>query len=101
MNEIATYVLQRIAETPLKSDPFSHFFIEQIFPGSFYQELISHFPDPALYRYSESNDRRWVLSLDDETLNRIAPEQKLVWEQVRALLCGEKFLTAILEKFQP
>ncbi len=52
-NAIATDILEhllgRIANTPALDKPFSHIYLEEVFPRDIYDELLTHLPEPSLY----------------------------------------------------
>jgi len=101
MNTPISHSIQRIGKTPLKTDPFPHLFIEQIFPDEFYQEILESLPDPSYYLPSQSNVQTWGFSLDDDNIDRLPFGHMLFWKRFCHLLCSDAWMIAVLEKFQP
>src|SRR5271170_4266699 len=47
--EAFEHLLYRIGNVRIRSYPYPHFHIEEIFPDDFYQDLLANLPDPSLY----------------------------------------------------
>ena len=92
---ILTHLLESLRRTPADDAPFSHFYVENIFPDDIYEQLLDLLPDPSLYKplsinkhYNQTgNSTRDVLPLTEaERLKPLPPEQRDFWQAICAAL---------------
>jgi hypothetical protein len=69
--KVIGYVMDRLANASINLDPFDHFYIKDIFPEDFYQEILSNIPDGVSYtKLSETGKvdaRTYPIALSDQT----------------------------------
>ena len=102
------FVMYKIANESILTYPYPHFYIQSIFPKSFYSEILSFLPPIGKYRSIAETGRvskgayeeRFVLSLPDgiETLDS---HQQGFWIQFTSWLLSNDFLNLMVEKFRP
>lgn len=105
--EAFQHLYYRIANAPIRSYPFPHFFIESAFPDDFYQELISSFPDTSHYQnLSQSGkvgrgtyDKRYILSMKEEELSKLPLSYFFFWQKVNLELNEKGLVSLLMEKF--
>jgi hypothetical protein len=109
-NEIATtvlnHLLRRIESTPAQNQPFSHIYLEDVFPADVYAQVMKHLPEQA--HYSGSNERhygtgdgsfvRWVYSLSTDNVTKLADEQRQLWGGIAAALTAPELKQAMFAK---
>ena len=48
-NDLTNSIISNISESKLINEPFSHKFVENVFPNDFYNEFIANIPSKDLY----------------------------------------------------
>jgi hypothetical protein len=108
-SDVEDAVVARIAAAPVLREPFAHCVIDEVFPEEFYESIIDHWPEEESWQPLSESGRvsegayaqRQVVLMNPEGYARLDPERRAFWERdVGAWLLGERFLTAVLEKFQ-
>ena len=103
---ILEHLLQRIAVTPAIDEPFSHIYLEQVFPEDIYEQMLCHFPDPKLYQpaaerhYNTGRDQfvRSMYLLTPAKLTCLPSEQQECWRAVAAALTAPELKQAMYAK---
>jgi hypothetical protein len=104
--QILDHLLDQIDRTPTCDEPYSHFYLDSVFPDDIYAEMMAAMPDPQEYRpLSQKKHRnadgvstRDVLPLSGEGLSRLPAEQRGVWESVAAALTAPELKVAVFRK---
>lgn len=97
-------VLYRLMNAEVKTWPFPHFHVTDVFPAPVYQALIDQLPADDAYtpirEYGtvglDNSSERLILSLGEANPGVPAP-----WSQVGAWMLGSRFANAMLSKFRP
>lgn len=97
-------VLYRIMNAEVKSWPFPHFHITDVFPPDIYQALIECLPGNEAYTPIQeygtvgagNSADRLILSLGDAN-----PGMPAIWNQIGDWMLGSRFAHAMLSKFRP
>jgi hypothetical protein len=100
------HLLQRIDATPALDSPFSHIYLEHVFPEDVYAQLLSHLPNPELYnkaaeRHYEKGEGNCVRSLFQLTavnLGCLSLEQRELWRGVAAALTDPRLKQVMYTK---
>ncbi len=103
------HLLYRFQNASISTYPFPHFYIENIFPANFYQELIENFPDLGSYiSLSETGEvargayrERFVLSFQESHLSRMSFLHGMFWRKFEARLKSPEWISMLLDKFGP
>ncbi len=107
---IRTYVLdhflQTLRRTPGQDEPFSHFYMENVFPDDLYADMMQMFPDPKCYKplsvenyhNKKGGSTRDVLSLDEATLAKLPDSQRDLWEGIGSALRAPELKTLVFQK---
>jgi hypothetical protein len=110
---IAAHVLQhllgRIDCTAAVHEPFSHIYLEQVFPPDVYEQLLTHLPDPELYtraneRYYDKGEQAFVRSMFQLTPDKLAclsAAQRELFQGVAAALTAPELKRAMFAKLAP
>jgi hypothetical protein len=105
---LAERLAQVVAQTPLRSTPCDHIYMENVFSADFYRQLLANFPPLGnfhpLYHHDavrpDGTSTRQRLYLYPESLWRLPPVQRVIWRQVATALCSDALQTAFKRKFQ-
>jgi hypothetical protein len=46
-DDIFAHIMNKLSQATVHSTPYPHFYIENIFPDSFYQEMIANLPNTS------------------------------------------------------
>lgn len=104
---VLNHVLYKIANAPIRTYPFTHFYIENIFPSDFYEEIAGQFPDTSQFTslVQAGNapvgtyDNRFVLRLKTEELSQLPFAQLMFWSQVSVGFSHGSWMKTLLDKF--
>jgi hypothetical protein len=92
---VLEHLIQRIDRTPALVEPFSHLYLESVFPDPVYEQLVLHLPDPKRYHGSaeryvsgEANGGfvRHMFALTPDTLASLPDEEQELWRGIAAAL---------------
>lgn len=93
--------VSQIERAPVLLDPFAHLMIEKVFPASLYADILKHLPDTFYYQSSKFYPERHSLALNEDNLALMQSDLHLFefWSKFKQEICSERFLSAILKKF--
>ncbi|MEW5769656.1 MAG: hypothetical protein AB1831_04760 [Pseudomonadota bacterium] len=97
-------VLYRLMNAEVKTWPFPHFHVTDVFPPTLYQALIDQLPPDAAYtpiqEYgtvgADNNKDRLILSIGNDH-----PALPQVWRELGEWMLGPRFAKAMMSKFRP
>ena len=106
--DVNDHVMYKIANEPILTYPYPHFFIQSIFPESFYENILSNLPPTSKYTSIAETGRvtqgsykeRFIISLPDG-IEALDTHQQDFWIQLTSWLLGNDFLNLLIEKFRP
>lgn len=101
------HVAQRLRMSEIVSDPYPHYFLENVFPEEFYRELLRHLPDRDAYQnlfeittlkldHFRFRDQRDVA---DGWTESLPLEMRSFWESFNDWFLGPEFAQAVLHTF--
>lgn len=107
LNSPFEHVARRLGEAEVVSDPYPHFFLENLFPGEFYRELLDRLPSRDAYQnlfeittlkldHFRFRDQR---DLADGWINSLPQELKAFWETFNSWFLSPELATAVLRSF--
>lgn len=104
---ILHHIMYRLANAPIHSYPYPHFFIKEIFPAHYYQEILDHLPDTAYYQSlatsgivsSGTYKERFILPLKDEALSQLPFDRCVFWNAFIEGLNSSLWIDMLLEHF--
>src|SRR6267142_6810315 len=100
-------LLYQTANSPILPFPFPHFFVQDVFPAGFYDQLQQNLPDPSALipieqaRPVRGYKERFVLELKGQYLERIPANKRPFWQDLSRWLVGGNFMQLMLMKFGP
>jgi hypothetical protein len=106
--ETLHYVIERIKQAEIQENPYPYFFIENLFPESFYQEMLANLPETANYTSlgdtgkvdSRIYQERFVLPLKDANLSTLSFGPLFFWSKFSSALNSPEWISSLLEKFE-
>ena len=106
--DVNEHVMYKIANEPILTYPYPHFFIQSIFPESFYDSMLSNLPPTSKYTSISETGRvtrgsykeRFVISLPDG-IEALDTHQQDFWIELTSWLLGDDFLKLLVDKFRP
>jgi hypothetical protein len=101
MNAIEKHVIERIQSVQIESDPFPHFFVDNIFPQDFYDEILAQLPSPAEFDCDDPHRLNFYLNLKEDGLARLDSNKRDFWENAGGWIRGEQFRDSLASKFYP
>lgn len=95
----------QLANAPLRTFPFPHAYVENVFPESFYAQLQACLPHQA--ELSPIADKRpvngypdrYVMTFDDVSLDALTDDRKAFWKNFRDRFTGGMMGGLLLDKF--
>ena len=109
-SSVRTYILEHMLEslerTPAQDEPFSHFYIENVFPEDIYARMMEEWPSPDRYKPLDAGkyhneqgvSTRDVFSLDDEHLSGLPTRQRELWDGIAAALAAPELKSLVFRK---
>jgi hypothetical protein len=105
---ILKHLLSQIERTPALDAPFSHIYLENVFPPDIYEQLLNHLPEVGRYngsaeRYYNSDNGafvRWMFKLTPELLATLPAEQHDLWSGIAAALTAPELKRAMYTKLR-
>jgi hypothetical protein len=106
--DVEQHLHYRIANAQVLHYPFPHFYIENVFPDDWYQQLVAHFPEQRWYmRLDETGTvpkgaypERFVCALEAARQAEIELDGDAgPWKQISPVFEGAKFAQRVLSLF--
>lgn len=104
--DIEPQVAYKITNAPLRTFPYPHIFVENIFPNSFYDEIQENIPHPNSMlpieqaRPVKGYKERFVLD-PAGPMEGLPEGQRQFWSQMDATLRAGPFRRCLISKFEP
>jgi hypothetical protein len=103
---VLNHLLERLACTPPVHEPFSHIYLEDVFPRDVYEHLLTQLPDPTLYNgtaerhygHAQHGFVRWMFALTPDRLAKLTAEQREFWRAIGAALIAPELKRAMFTK---
>jgi hypothetical protein len=107
MNSAFEHFTSRLQTARVERDPFPHYFLEQVFPDDYYQELLRQLPASDVYdnlyevtdlklAHFRHRDQR---DMDHGWTDRLPPRQRTFWNSFNQWFLSEELAQAVLESF--
>lgn len=107
---VEQHVIYQIANSPMREHPYSHLYVESVFPEDFYRALRRYWPDASSLVSLADTGRttppgaypdRFILPFVPDELQILPQDKRDFWREFGAWFLGERFLRALLGKFSP
>src|SRR5436853_7431030 len=107
---VEDHVIYQVANAPLRSYPYPHFYVEEVFPPEFFEELRRNWPSAEQLVSLESTGRvakghymeRFIMPLKEREIEALPPDKRAFWSELSAWMLGStRCFFAIMDKFEP
>jgi hypothetical protein len=108
-DRVVQHMISAIRNSDHHTEPFSHFYAEELFPPALYAEILRRFPSPDAY--APVNLKRWStadgkstrdnLFLTRSALGRLDPADASFWLGVTSAITAPELKSAIFEVLAP
>jgi hypothetical protein len=96
-----------LRETKVDPDPFAHFYVENVLPADYYQQLLNHLPGSDVYEnLYEVTDlkldhfrHRYQRDLNDGWTSALPPQLQTFWNSFNEWFLGPALAEAVLDSF--
>ena len=104
---VLEHLLHRIEATPALNEPFTHVYLEEVFPRDVYEQVLACLPDPALYGGSAERHRmrgevggyvRSMFQITPTTISGLPACQEELWRGIGAALTAPELKRAVFAK---
>lgn len=102
------HMAYRVGNVPFNMFPYPHFYLRDVFPADFYQQIQSNIPDSEAMvpieqaRGLKGYDERFVLNIGKKGTEGLPAEKREFWQAFHHwLVIKGNFGTLIFEKFKP
>ena len=108
--QVASYILDhmldRLDRTPVCDSPYSHFYMDGIFPDDVYAQMMANMPAPSLYkplsatkhRNEQGVSTRDVFPLSGSGTAVLPEPQRKLWEGVATALAAQELKRMVFRK---
>ena len=109
--EVSAYVLEhllaRIGSTPAIQEPFTHIYLEEVFPADVYEQVLASLPHAKLYQGSAERHRekgevggyvRWMFQVTPRALADLPGSHRELWRGIGAVLTAPELKRAMFAK---
>jgi hypothetical protein len=101
------FALYQVANARIREYPFPHFYINPIFPESFYLALRDHLPDISAYRRLDETgtvpkgtyEERFICDVEDLEEPGSADDSGSFWGELNTWLTGPSFAKLLMYRF--
>ena len=101
------HIINRLQTASVVSDPFPHYYLEDLFPEDYYRELLSNLPSSNVYEnlyevtdlklaHFRHRDQR---DMNEGWTTRLPPHLKPFWDSFNDWFLGPEFAQAVLASF--
>jgi hypothetical protein len=102
-----TYVTDRLGTATVLQDPYPHYYLEEVFPDEYYESMLRHLPDSAVYNnlfavtdlkldHFRHRDQR---DLNEGWTEMLPDDIKGFWVNFNRWFMGQEFAQAVLRTF--
>ncbi len=103
---ILDHMLDRLDRTPVCEEPYSHFYLDSVFPDDVYSEMMANMPAPSCYKpLSETKHKneqgmstRDVFALSGDGPAQLPEPQRKIWEDVATALAAPELKRMVFRK---
>lgn len=108
IDEVLEHVKYQLANTPVRKYPFPHFFVENVFPEDYYQQILANWPGEDRFKSIAETGRTSAGAYKERhivALPKIDQEAdwkgKAFWQEFSHWFLGAEFLEFIVKLYFP
>ncbi|MDJ0894993.1 MAG: hypothetical protein QNJ92_07605 [Alphaproteobacteria bacterium] len=101
-------VTYRMANTPMRTFPYPHMYVEEVFEPAYYEQILAHLPSDDSFRSLSSTgrtgkdyDERHIMKFTTEHLLNLPNDQAAFWAGLSNWMRGPRFQGWLMAIFQP
>jgi hypothetical protein len=106
-HHVEYHLLYKIINAAVRTYPFPHIYVEDVFPADFYRDMTANFPAADEMRSIEEErnvpkglyPERYILTLSAEKAAALPESRRPVWQRVSQFLLSAQFGETLLWKF--
>lgn len=103
------YLTYQIVNAPVRSYPYPHIYVKEVFPPDFYSRILQHLPPAELMSSIKQvrevgagySEQRFVLPLAPAFVEPLPEPYRGFWRETATWLLAARFTRVILSKFWP
>ena len=107
MSSPLSHLVGRLRETEVDTSPFPHFYLENVFPEQYYEQILRHLPGSEIYEnLYEVTDlkldhfrHRYQRDMTDGWTSALPPELQSFWNSFNEWFLSPQLAQAVLESF--
>jgi hypothetical protein len=104
---VLEHVINQIANATVIKDPYPHFYVDQLFPEDFYQEILLNLPDSSSYLGMGDTGKvdprtyqeRLVLPITQPEIERASFTELFFWSKFSLAINSDAWISMLMEKF--
>jgi hypothetical protein len=108
-SHVLEHVLYRVANTPIRTHPYPHFYVRDVFPEDFYREVRAHLPPFDAFKSLKALDRvsadypdtRLVFPVTPDNVQAQGEPFASFWTWVAQQFLTGEFMQKMLAHFEP
>jgi hypothetical protein len=107
MTDPLNHLLSSLRRARADMDPFPHFYLEQVFPDAYYEEMLRHLPSSSVYEnLYEVTDlkldhfrHRYQRDMNEGWTSELSPPLRTFWNSFNEWFLSAELAEAVLESF--
>jgi hypothetical protein len=104
---VEEFTIYQISNAPLRTYPYPHIYVENVFPDDYYAALRQNWPEDSELMCLADSGRvskgaypdRYILPFTDIGVSRMAENRRPFWQAMRNWLMANHFLTSMIHRF--
>ena len=101
------HVIYKIANTPIRTYPYPHIYVENVFPEDFYAQLRANWPDPKAFTsladtgrvYTGTYVERFVVPFKVPDIAKLSGDRRGFWNEFGNWFMADRFRETMIAKF--
>lgn len=109
LDAVVGHMLAAVARAEVLTEPFSHCYLEDVFPPALYAQIRAHLPDPGAYKdlrhrdavRTDGSSTRQVMPFNDRTLAALDEPRQAFWCLLHRALTDPRLEAALFARLAP
>jgi len=105
INNSLNITTRNIEQKIVTNDPFSHFYINNVFPEELFESIHDNWPEINLFENGKQlginiEAERFYFKLSKENIKNLSGEKRFFWEKIEKWLTCDELVIALLNKYK-
>ena len=105
INNSLNITTRNIEQKIVTNDPFSHFYINNVFPEELFESLHDNWPEINLFENGKQlginiEAERFYFKLSKENIKNLSGEKRFFWEKIEKWLTCDELVIMLLNKYK-